>query len=61
MKLTIRLLDAIRSPIAPPLSKMEQHIKDFEFAMFLNETALDVKFWFDVRFPNKDSVYEGVG
>ena len=60
MKLTNKLLDAIRSPIAPPLSKMEQHIKDFEFAMFLNETALDVKFWFDVRFPNKDSVYEGV-
>ncbi len=56
-----RLLDAVRSPIAPPLSKTEQHIKDFEFAMFLNDTANDVKFWFDVHFPNKDSVYEGVG
>ena len=42
---------------------MEQHIKDFEFRMFLDETALDVALWFNLRFPHKDSIYieQGVG
>jgi len=56
-----KMLDVTGTPLEPPLTPMEQRIKDFEFLMFLDETATDVKIWFDVHFPNKDSVYEGVG
>ncbi len=55
------LLDVVGTPPEVALSEMEQNLKTFEFVESLNQTALDMRFWFQVHFPNRDSVYEGSG
>jgi len=53
------LLEVVGVSPEAALTEFEQKLKTFNFVESLNETARDMKFWFDVHFPNKDSVYEG--